>query len=199
MPRLIISLLALILCVAMRSAFALPDEVTVGSNAGLPGANVDIPIYIRDVSGSPLGIDQPSGSRIQSYSIKVNYAPAAAVQSVTFARAGITAALTPTFESTPNNPGTISAIDSFEEATNPIPFTLNAAAPGNQIGVLHFVLAANATPGTVTLTLDTILTQLSNASGTVNETTAATNLALVNGSITVNPMVGVRLQSFDIK
>jgi hypothetical protein len=204
MQRLIVSLLTLAFCVAIRSAFAavaLADVITVGTNAGSPGANVDIPINIRDVSGSPLGLDQPPGSRIQSYSIKVAYAPAASVQSVSFARAGITAPLTPTFESTPTAPGSITAIDTFQESTNMIPFTLNAAPPGNQIGVLHFVLAASAVPGTITLTLDSVLTQLTDEAGSpaTKETTAAGNLTLVNGSITVNASTPVRLQSFDVE
>src|SRR5437764_15487578 len=66
------------------------DVVTVASVNGPLGSVVDVPVYIRDVSLTPLGLDQPPGSRIQSYSIKVNYAPASAVQSITFTRAGIT-------------------------------------------------------------------------------------------------------------
>ena len=90
------------------------DSVTVGTvNVAAAGSTVDVPVYIRDVSGTPLGIDQPPGSRIQSYSLTVNYAPAAAVQSVTFTRAGITAPLTPTFESSPSAPGSISLLDVF--------------------------------------------------------------------------------------
>src|SRR6185436_1305113 len=54
---------------------------------------INIPVFIRDTSGTPLGIDQPPGSRIQSYSIKVDYAPGSAVQSITFTRAGINAPL----------------------------------------------------------------------------------------------------------
>src|SRR5690349_16794718 len=70
------------------------DVVTVGIVNGAQYSIVDVPVYIRDVSSTPLGLDQPPGSRIQSYSIKVNYAPASAVQSITFTRAGITTALT---------------------------------------------------------------------------------------------------------
>ncbi|HEV2718394.1 MAG TPA: hypothetical protein VG323_00125, partial [Thermoanaerobaculia bacterium] len=79
------------------------DVVTVGSVAlASAGATVDVPVFIRDTSGTPLGIDQPPGSRIQSYSLTVNYSPATAVQSITFTRAGITAPLTPAFESSPS-------------------------------------------------------------------------------------------------
>jgi hypothetical protein len=162
------------------------DVVTVGTVSGAVG--VDVPVSIRDVSGTTLGIDQPPGSRIQSYSIRVNYSPVAAVQSVTFTRAGITQSLTPSFESSPVAPGTATLIDTFNEGTNLIPFTLNAPAPGNQTGRLHFNLVPNLAPGTViTLTLDPVLTELTDQSGTAAtaETTANARLALVNGSITV--------------
>jgi len=199
MLRLITCLFALVCCLAVKSTSAQSaDVVTVGTNSGIPGASVDIPVYIRDTSGTPLGLDQPAGSRIESYSIKVDYSPAADVQSVTFARAGITAPLTPAFESMPSAPGSISLIDSFSESTNLIPFTLNAALPGDQIGVLHFVLAAGAAPGTITLTLDSALTQLGDQTGTVHEAVASSNLTLTDGSITVNA-APVRLQSFDVK
>lgn len=171
---------------APAAAQTLPrDVVTVGTVA-TSATTVDVPVYIRDVSGTPLGMDQPPGSRIQAYSIRVNYTPTSAVQSVTFTRAGITAGLTPTAEFTPASAGAISLIDSFDETTDPIPFTLNAAAPGNQIGRLSFALAPGTAPGTViALTLDATLTQLSNQGGTTAETVVLGNLALVNGSITV--------------
>jgi hypothetical protein len=167
------------------------DSVTVGTvNFAAAGSTVDVPVSIRDVSGTPLGLDQPPGSRIQSYGLTVNYAPAAAVQSVTFTRAGITAPLTPTFESSPSAPGTISLLDVFQESTNLIPFTLNAPAPGNQVGVLHVTIAPTATVGTtIALTLDPTLTQLSNQAGTIKESVATNNLTLVNGSILVTTPV----------
>jgi hypothetical protein len=200
--RLIAIVLALNVCLALPCVAAptTADFVTVATTNGAPGAAVDVPVYIRDSSGTVLGLDQPPGSKIQSYSIKVDYAPASDVQSVTFARAGITTSLTPAFESSPASPGSISLIDTFSESTNLIPFTLNAALPGNQIGVLHFTLAAAATPGdTITLTLDPALTQLDNDTGTTHESTTSANLALVNGSISVTPATPVRLQSFEVR
>src|SRR5437660_967320 len=126
-----ILILTALLPAAPAAAQLAQDIITVGTGTVPAGQTIDIPVFIRDTSGTPLGIDQPPGSRIQSYSIKVNYAPASAVSSVTFSRAGITTALTPTFESSPTGPGTISLLDSFQESTHQIPFTLNAAAPGN--------------------------------------------------------------------
>lgn len=178
------------------------DVITLGSGSAAPGTAIDVPVHIRDTSGTPLGIDQPAGSRIQSYSIKVDYAPAADVQSVTFTRAGITAALTPAFESSPGSAGSVSLLETFSETTNLIPFTLNAALPGDQVGVLHFTLAAGATVGdTITLTLDPVLTQLTDQAGSAatREASLAGNLSLANGQITVAAPTPVQLQGFDVR
>jgi len=168
------------------------DVVTVAIVNGPQYSVVDVPVYIRDVSSTPLGLDQPPGSRIQSYSIKVNYSPASAVQSISFSRAGITAGLTPTFENSPSSAGSISLLDSFQESTNLIPFTLNGLPPGNQVAHLLVTLSPTATVGQViTLTLDPTLTQLTDEAGNPGtiETVANTRLALVSGSITVIPSV----------
>lgn len=168
------------------------DVVTVGIVNGPQFSLVDVPVYIRDTSLTPLGLDQPPGSRIQSYSLKVSYSPASAVQSITFSRAGITAPLTPTFESSPSSAGAISLLDTFQESTNLIPFTLNGLPPGNQVAHLLVQLSPTATVGTViTLTLDPTLTQLTDEAGdpATIETTANARLALVNGSITVVPSI----------
>ncbi len=185
--------LALLLVVSLAAPFASAqqDVITVGAVGANAGTSVDVPVYIRDVSGTPLGIDQPTGSKIQSFSIKVDYAPAAAVTSVTFSRAGITASLTPTFETSPQSAGSISLLDTFQESTNLIPFTLNAAAPGNQVAHLVFQLSASSTPGsTITLTLNAGTTQLTDAGGSAatKETQGGGNLALVNGAINIAPL-----------
>jgi len=168
-----------------------PDRVTVATVTGPQFSTVDVPVFIRDSSGTPLGLDQPAGFHIQAYAIKVNYSPAAAVQSITFTRGGVTTSLTPASESSPSSAGSISLIDSFSEATNPIPLTLNGALPGNQVATLHVTLAASATPGTIiTLTLDpSSLTQLSNDTGTTGEMVSNGSLTLVSGAITVVPSV----------
>ena len=187
-----ITILTGLLPAAPAAAQPLPqDVITVGTGTVPAGQVVDIPVFIRDTSGTPLGMDQPPGSKIQSYSIKVDYAPASSVQSITFTRAGITASLTPTFESSPTGPGTISLLDTFQESTNPIPFTLNAALPGNQVAHLLVTISPSAPPGAVTLTLDPTLTQLTDqmGSGATKETVAAGNLLLVNGAITVTAFV----------
>ena len=186
LSRLVVAAAVTIALLPAGSLLAQQDVITVGTVTG--SGVVDVPVYIRDVSGTPLGIDQPAGSRIQSYSIKVNYAAAADVSGITFTRAGITASLIPVFESSPSAAGTISLLGNFVEATNLIPFVSNAAAPGNQVAHLLVTIPPAVPVGTViTLTLDPALTQLDNQGGTNQETTASGALALVNGQITVAP------------
>jgi hypothetical protein len=173
------------------SAVVAQDVVTVGTVNSV-GATADVPVFIRDTSGTPLGIDQPSGSRIQSYSLKVNYSPASAVSSVTFTRAGITTSLTPTFENSPSGPGTVTLLDTFQESTNLIPFTLDGALPGNQVAHLSFVLSPSAVPGTpIVLTLDPTLTQLTDEGGSAATKEMVSNgrLQLVPGAINVTTFV----------
>src|SRR5688500_10445300 len=179
-------LLALIVMCGLWTAApaSAQDVVTVGTVVA-NGPVVSVPVYVRDVSGTPLGIEQPLGSRIQSFSLKVDYPVSPFIQSVTFTRAGITASLTPTFESSPAVPGSISLIMTFDETTNLVPFISNAPAPGNQVGVLTFTFTP-ATPAgtTIPLTLDAALTQLSNEGGTTSETVGNGTLVLVAGAVT---------------
>jgi IPTL-CTERM motif len=191
MKRFAALLLGVIAAAPLLAQAPPADVVTVGTiPVASAGSTVDVPVFIRDTSGTPLGIDQPFGSRIQSYSLTVNYAPTSAVQSITFTRGGVTQPLTPAFESSPATTGQISLIDVFDESTNLIPFTSNAALPGQQVGTLHVTISPAATLGTViNLTLDSTLTQLSNQAGTTSETVALNTLVLVPGSIVVTTSV----------
>jgi hypothetical protein len=189
---LLAGFLAVVLTLTLPAAVLTPDTVTVATVNGPVGSVVDVPVFIRDASGTPIGLDQPPGSRIQSYSIKVNYSPASSVQSISFSRAGITSSLTPTFESSPASAGAISLLDTFQESTNLIPFTLDGALPGNQVAHLLVTLSPTAPVGsTVTLTLDPTLTELTDEAGNPGtvETTTNGRLALVSGVITVVPSV----------
>ena len=173
--------------VVLPSVASAQDAITVG-NVTAEGPTVDVPVYIRDAGGTPLGMDQPAASRIQAFSIRVNYAPASAVSSVSFSRAGITAGLNPAFETAPAGGGSISLLASFQQSSNPIPFTLNAPPPGNLVAHLVFTLSAAATAGTsISLTLDGGTTQLTDEGGSAatKETVANGQLALINGSIQI--------------
>ena len=81
-----------IVCLFFLPAFlAAQDGATVsGAISAAPGATIEVPVYAQDMSATPLGVDQPAGSRIQSLSYKVTFTPASSVASKLFARAGIT-------------------------------------------------------------------------------------------------------------
>src|SRR5687768_4835237 len=176
-----------LLAILIGGAADAQDVVTVGTVTA-SGTTVEVPIFIRDAGGTSLGIDRPAGSKIQSFSIKVVYEPVAAISSISIARDGITASLTPTSEFTPATANSVSILDTFPEATNLIPFTLNASAPGDRVAQLFVTLSASATPGTtISLMLDSALTQLTDAGGTAatKESEANGQLQLVDGSIQI--------------
>jgi hypothetical protein len=185
-PRFVaVPFLVLALNVLVASAAVAQDAITVGT-VNATGATVDVPIYIRDVAGTPLGMDQPVPARIQAISIRVTYSPASAVSSVSFDRAGITGGLSPAFETKPASAGAVSLLASFQQSTNPIPFALNASSPGDLVAHLVFTLSASATYGSdIALTLDAATTQLTDDGGNAatKETSANGQLALVGGAI----------------
>src|SRR5229473_2406923 len=161
------------------------DSVTVGT-VNATGNTVDVPVYIRDISGNALGRDQAAGSKIQSFSIKVSYSPAASVSSVTFTRAGITASLAPSASFNPAATGSISLVDTFQESSNLIPLTLNAAAPGDLVAHLVFTLSGRTDLGSaIAIRLDPSRTLLSDEGGNRSESAANGKLVLVDGGINV--------------
>jgi len=184
-PLFAFALLQLIITFATVTPAAAQDSVTIQS-VNATSNTVDVPVYIRDASGTLLGRDQPAGSRIQAFTIKVAYSPASAVQSVTFTRAGITAGLSPAFESSPSLAGSITLIEQFNESSNLIPFNLNAPLPGDQVAHLVFTLSSSAAPGSsISLNIDSA-TELDNQGGTQTET--AGSLTLANGAINIPPL-----------
>jgi hypothetical protein len=166
-------------------ASAQQDTITIGTVTA-NGNTVDVPVYVRDVSGTPLGRDQAAGSKIQAFSLNVHYSPAASIQSVTASKAGITAGLTAAFENASAPPGSISWVAQFSESASLVPFSLNAPPPGDQVAHLIFTLSPSAAPGSsISLTIDpdSTLTQLSNDAGSVGE--FGSSLTLVNGAINI--------------
>ncbi len=161
------------------------DVLTLGTGSAPAGGVASIPVSILDRTGTPLGADAGTGNRIQGIAFKVLF-PTDTVASISFARAGVTASLTPLFETALQGAGMSSYIVVFDEATNPIPFTPNAVVPGNLIGTLTVTLQPQAVASaTAVLQLDPPSSILSNQGGTVRETVALANLVLVNGSVTV--------------
>lgn len=177
------------LFVVMFLAASLPvaaqDVLTVGTTSASAGSTVAVPLYLQDVTGTPLGTDAGAGKRIQAISFQVSF-PALAVTSASFARVGALAGLTPAFEQTLNGSGSIGWLGSFMESTQPVPLTADAPLPGNRIGTLTLTLASGLANGSIiALTFKPESTSLSNQGGTLGETTLNHGLSLSNGSITI--------------
>ncbi len=162
------------------------DAVTVADwGTEVPGAEIEIPVYVRDQKLTLLGRDRAAGERIQGFAFKVVWEPASAVTLARFEPAGITAALTPIVAPIQTQNGnTAGWVVAYNEATNEIPFGLDTPPPGNQVAKLVLTLAPNAPTGRVTLTLDPV-TALHNQAGTIEETLPSGTLILTAGSIDV--------------
>lgn len=185
-------------CLGLSGAAFAQDVVTLANGAACiaadPGDTVMIPIFVRDTGGTPLGSDAGAGNRIQGLSFEIVFDPLSFTAS-DFQRGGVTTGLTAIggIEAEVCNPATgrCSYAATFDETTNPIPFTLNAALPGDQVGTFTLTIANTVTPGsTLNITFNTATTLLSNDGGTVSETQANGNLSLVTTCIQINaPMV----------
>lgn len=162
--------LSLLLCAFAADA---QDLLTIGTDGAGTGGSAQVPIYILDRSGTSLGSD---ATPIQGFAFKVMF-DADVVSSATFARAGIAASTATLFETALQGDGWISVVVSFGQ---PLTLTLDATAPGNQIGTLT-INSSETTP----LRFDPPSVVLSNQAGTVQETVAAGNLSVAYGGVIV--------------
>jgi hypothetical protein len=171
---------------AAMPLFAASDVLTVGTLSAPSGSVAAVPVYVRDVAGTPLGMDQAAVNRIQGVGFKIVYSPASAVSLVTFTPAGVLQGLTPLYQTVLTPAASIGVVGSFAQSTNPIPFALNAAAPGSLIGYLNVTIAQSVSAGTtIALAAEPVTATLSNQAGTVIETGNNGKLAVINGAITV--------------
>lgn len=175
-----LALIALLACAATTRAAT--DRFTVGSVTA-PAGTVTVPVYVRDASGTVLGADKGAGKRIQALGFRVTFSPPGAVTSASFTRAGVLAG-TPLFETSIPFANGLGYVASFAEGGATLPFTLDAAAPGQHIGDL--TLTANGAQGSVVnILVDPVTTALSNQAGTVIESFPNTALELQGGMITL--------------
>jgi hypothetical protein len=183
MTRKLVFVLTLL---AALPLFAASDVLTVGTISAQRGTVAAVPVYVRDVSGTPLGMDQVAANRIQGLGFKVTYSPAASVSAATFVPGGALQGLTPLYSTVLTPPGAVGYVGSFAQSTNPIPFVLDAAAPGTLIGYLNITIPQSASAGAITLTVDATNAALSNQAGTVIETGNNGKLTVVSGGINVS-------------
>lgn len=172
------------------------DRLTIGgANAASPGT-VDVPVYLRDASGTALGTDRPQADRIQALGFRLTWTPAGAVTTVTVRRGGVAASASPSFEFASVTPGSLGYVLCFG-ASSPFPLNLDAPGWGDPIAWLTVTLPPGLSPGTrIQLVPDpqTSLTSLSNANGTVGEASGL-GLSLAGGIVSVGPLWGDPNQS----
>lgn len=182
---------------AATPAMAVEDSLTVGSiPLAVPGDTVQVPIYVRDVSGTPLGGDAGAGRTIQDLSVVVQVLPPAAVISVTFQRAGVLASPTPVFAQLIDSGNEHGAIIAFSESGDPIVFTVDLSAPGDLVAQLAVEIAPGFDQGTISLELVEAKTALGNQTGSLVEQPANGRLTLLDGSIYVDSS-GIFVDGFE--
>lgn len=185
-PRL--PFLLLPLCAALlASPLPAQDVLTVGSFTGSPaGPTVTVPISIRDLPGTPLGMDLPAASRIQALALAVRWSPASAVTAAALVRTGALAAHSPIYESTVSGAGTVSWVGSFDATSSPLQLTQPPTPGGDAIFSLVLTLSPSLSPGSrIDILLDPAGTLLSNQGGTVGEMVEDGTLSVQGGAVTV--------------
>ncbi|MDQ1347969.1 MAG: hypothetical protein QG573_1343 [Acidobacteriota bacterium] len=178
--------LTVFLALAVRLPLAAQDVLGVAEIGGLPGQTRDVPVTIRDLSGTLLDEGAGTNLEIQGFAFRLDFAPPEHVTAVTFVQAGVTAGHTPLFPIITPAADHIIVLMSFDEGTDPLLFALDAPPPGDLIGNLRFTLSAGAPLGTmITLTLAAASATLVNGAATLSETVANGHLALAAGSLLV--------------
>ena len=178
--------LSLVLAFASTPSASAQDVLGLAAIGGLPGQTRDVPVTIRDLSGTLLDEGDGTNFEIQGFAFRLDFAPPEHVTAVTFVQAGVTAGHTPVFPVITPAANHIIVLMSFDEGTDPLVFTLDAPPPGNLIGALRFTLSAAAPLGTlITLTLASASATLANGAATLSETVANGHLALAAGSLEV--------------
>ncbi|HEX7809463.1 MAG TPA: hypothetical protein VF608_12075, partial [Thermoanaerobaculia bacterium] len=179
--RAVLTLSVLFLTLTVSAA---NDVLTIGT-VSAPKGTILVPVYVRDVSTTRLGVDKATGQRIQALGFRVRFSPAGSITNATFSRAGVLLK-TPLYSKSFQGPDWAGYIASFAEVNNALAFTSNAAAPGNLIGYLSLSTSANVAVGTViNLNFDADSAILSNQTASTTETFANNGITLQNGSITV--------------
>lgn len=173
------------------------DVVSLGSvSLAAPGEIVQIPIYLRDTSGTALGSDAAAGRKIQSLALHIGVLPPNAVSSMSIVRSGVTVGPQALFETSSQVGNRVYALLSFDEATAPLAFTVDAPFPGDPVAMLELEVAKAANEGLIVLSLLDSGTALGNQAGVIVETVDNDQLRTVGGTVLVSPF-GLFLDGFE--
>jgi len=182
-----------VLASGAASGQVVTDVLTIGTVSVSSGTGqVEVPIFIKDNTGTRIGRDQPAGRRISGFALQVTYGPNACVDTPATAgqridlAGGILASQSADIDSRVKVANTSQSwIYSSAETNGLIPFTA-AAAPGDRIGAMVFNLTG-CPAGTINLVITTTggaAATLQSDSG-VSETVGSGGLSVINGAINI--------------
>lgn len=171
------------------------DVLTIGTASAYAGVRTAVPVYLRDVSGTPLGVDK--SSKIQNIVFTVNFSDPSKISGCSepqVPECAVTFRAT-SFLKAPHTL-TLAGSSSIEvqiqvKADDPTDYTLDKAAPGDQIGDLMVTGDDDeGSGGTVAFTLDGTpgATFLAGPLGSNVKENAGNGLQLVSGSFTLCPL-----------
>jgi hypothetical protein len=159
------------------------DALSLAKVQAAAGSTIEIPITLKDVSGTRLGSD---ASPIQALALRVAAEPAEAVRSMTMKRAGVTGRLQPQFEHSQKDDAGAMYLVSFSANKARIVLRLDPEDGGDEIGRIVVTLAPDLARGTVIrLSIDPDTATLSNEGGTLSEQTSDGTLQLMDGAIVI--------------
>ena len=170
------------IAVSATGVFA-ADVLSLGRANARPGGQVEVPITLKDVSGTRLGSD---AAAIQAIAFRVVAEPKEAVRSVTFRRSGAIQRLTPQFEHSLKTDNSVSYLAAFSSAKAKVTLRVDPDDAGDEIGRVIVELAPRLAAGTVIrLSIDPLTATLSNEGGTLSEQQGDGTLQLIDGAIVV--------------
>ena len=159
------------------------DSISLGRADARPGSTVEVPVTLKDSSGTRLGSD---GAPIQAVAFRVIAEPKEAVSSITFRRGGVLQRLTPQFEHSQKTDNSVSYLVAFSSAKAKMNLRANPDDAGDEIGRVVVELAPHLAARTVVrLSIDPLTATLSNEGGTLSQQHADGTLQLIDGAIVV--------------
>jgi len=164
-------------------------SVVVGSS------NAAVPVFIRDLSGSPLGAEHPVFEKIHGFSLTIAPSPRDSVRRDSGGRlllgaaaAGVTLRLTPLTEGRSATADSFSYFVVYDERSNPLPLRLNVPPPGDLVAEISVSLRSDLPVGSrvdLRLLPEMKTTQLVHRAGIKFESVPEGSLRLGNGCIEI--------------
>ncbi len=183
-PIKTINLFALLVSLSLVPLVA-QDAITLESASGEVGQSIDMPLYIRDISGTLLDRDNTIGTVVHQMVMRLTF-DTSLVDALQLVPSGITSVHPAQLFTTTGSGFTTIAI-SYSDPNFPMPLTLDAAFPGDLVGMLRVTPSAAAAGQTISFTNvgGGGNNHLGDFGGTFLETVEDGNLTISLGTLTV--------------